>query len=130
MFQTKITQRLQHGPVRGYRFGYSPVRLVQPVSVWCYWVDGLLIDTAQRHRQRDVLDTFAHQRIDQIALTHFHEDHSGNATALRRQHQCPVLAGKLTTERIASGFSLLPYERFWFGSIDPCPGALPLPAIV
>lgn len=126
----RIRQTLQQGPVRGYRFGYSPVRLVQPVPVWCYWVDGLLIDTAQRHMQREVLDTFAPLPINQIALTHFHEDHSGNAAALRHQHQCLVLAGNLTTERIASGFPLLPYERFWFGPIDPCPGALPLPTIV
>ena len=126
----KICQTLQHGPVQGYRFGYSPVRLVRPVPVWCYLVDGLLIDTAQRHTQREVLDTFAHQRIGQIVLTHFHEDHAGNAAALRTHHQCPVLAGSLTTERIATGFPLLPYERFWFGRIDPCPGALPLPALI
>lgn len=126
----RICQTLQHGPVRGYRFGYSPVRFVQPVPVWCYWVDGLLIDTAQRHMQPEVLDTFSNQRIDQIALTHFHEDHSGNATALRHQHGCPVLAGDLTAERIANGFSLLPYERFWFGPVDPCPGVRPLPAVI
>jgi glyoxylase-like metal-dependent hydrolase (beta-lactamase superfamily II) len=106
------------------------VRFVRPVPVWCYWVDGLLIDTAQRHLQREVLDTLAPQHIDQIVLTHFHEDHSGNAAALRQQHRCPVLASEQTAERIAVGFSLLPYERFWFGSIDPCPGALPLPALI
>ena len=126
----KIRQTLQHGPVQGYRFGYSPVRFVRPVPVWCYWVDGLLIDTAQRHLQREVLSTFAHQRIDRIVLTHFHEDHSGNAAALRHQHRCPVLASELTADHIASGFPLLPYERFWFSRIDPCPGALPLPAVV
>lgn len=124
----KIRQTLQHGPVRGYRFGYSPVRFVRPVSVWCYFVDGLLIDTAQRHMQREVLDTFARQRIDRIVLTHFHEDHSGNAAALRTRHHCPVLAGDLTANQIGDGFPLLPYERFWFGQIDPCPGVLPLPA--
>lgn len=126
----KLQQTLEHGPVRGYRFGYSPVRFVQPLPVWCYWVDGLLIDTAQRHMQREVLAAFSKQRVDQIVLTHFHEDHSGNAAALRNQHRCSMLAGALTAERIANGFSLLPYERFWFGQIDPCPGALPLPAVI
>ena len=126
----KIRQTLQHGPVQGYRFGYSPARFVQPLPVWCYQVDGLLVDTAQRHMQREVLDTFTHQRIEQIVLTHFHEDHSGNAAALRSRHDCPVLAGDLTAQRIADGFALLPYERFWFGPIDPCPGALPLPTLI
>lgn len=129
-FHIKIRQTLQHGPVWGYRFGYSPVRFVRPVPVWCYLVDGLLIDTAQRYMQREVLDTFANEHIDRIVLTHFHEDHSGNAAALRHHHHCPVLAGDLTAKRIANGFPLLPYERFWFGPIDSCPGGLPLPAIV
>ncbi|MBC8152138.1 MAG: MBL fold metallo-hydrolase [Bacteroidetes bacterium] len=122
-----MTSRLIHGPVDGFQFGYSPVQFIRPLPVWCYLVDGLLIDTAQRHRQRDVLTTFANRRIDQIVLTHFHEDHSGNANALRQQHRCPVLAGALTARRVANGFPLLPYEHFWFGSIDPCPGVLPLP---
>lgn len=123
----KIKQTLQHGPVRGYRFGYSPVRWVRAVPVWCYYLDGLLIDTAQRNMQREVLQTFANHQIDRIALTHFHEDHSGNAAALRDQHQCPVLAGPLTGERIAQPFPLQAYERFWFGAIGACPDALPLP---
>ncbi|AQG81645.1 MBL fold metallo-hydrolase [Spirosoma montaniterrae] len=126
----KIQQTLQHGPVRGFRFGYSPTRLMRPVPVWCYYLNGLLIDTAQRNMQRDVLRTFARYQIGQIALTHFHEDHSGNAAALRGQHNCPVLAGPLTAERIATTFPLLPYERFWFGQIEPCPGALPLPNLL
>lgn len=126
-FFMKLQQTLRHGPVQGYRFGYSPVRWVRPVPVWCYCLNGLLIDTAQRHMQREVLRTFADYRIEQIVLTHFHEDHSGNAAALRQHHQCPVLAGPLTAERIRQAFPLLPYERFWFGQIDACPNALPLP---
>ncbi len=123
----KIQQTLQHGPVRGFRFGYSPTRLIRPVPVWCYYLDGLLIDTAQRNMQREVLRTFARYPVDQIALTHFNEDHSGNAAALRQQHKCPVLTGPQTATRIATSFPLLPYERFWFGSIDPCPYTQPLP---
>ncbi|WP_080237203.1 MBL fold metallo-hydrolase [Spirosoma rigui] len=124
----KRQQTLRHGPVHGYRFGYSPLRFIRPVSVWCYWVDGLLIDTAQRHMQREVLSALSTHRIDQLVLTHFHEDHSGNAAALRHAHQCPILASALTAQRVARGFPLLRYEKFWFGSIDPCPDVVPLPA--
>ncbi|MFD2571542.1 MBL fold metallo-hydrolase [Spirosoma soli] len=126
----KICQTLQHGPVQGYRFGYSPVRFMRPLPVWCYYVDGLLVDTAQRHMQREVVQTLANTRIDQITLTHFHEDHSGNAKALSQAHECPILAGPLTAERITKRFHLLPYERFWFGEIDPCPDVVPLSAVL
>ena len=126
---------LQHGPVTGYQFGYSPTRLVKPFPVWCYKLGNTLIDTAQRHCQADVLATFADATLDQIILTHFHEDHSGNAAALARQHNCPVLSGHLTAQRIATSFKLLPYEQFWFGAIDACSAASgvvvkPLPAEV
>lgn len=114
---------LQHGPVTGHQFAYSPTRLVKPFPVWCYTLGNALIDTGQRHCQADVLTTFATQQLEKIILTHFHEDHSGNATALAQQHNCPVLTGDLTAQRIANGFTLLPYERFWFGAIDACSSA-------
>jgi glyoxylase-like metal-dependent hydrolase (beta-lactamase superfamily II) len=111
---------LQHGPVLGYQFGYSPTRFVKPFPVWCYRLGNTLIDTAQRHCQPSVLATFSGQEIDQILLTHFHEDHSGNVAALARQYHCPVITGDLTAQRIATSFKLMPYERFWFGAIDAC----------
>ncbi len=126
----RIRSTHQHGPVEGFQFGYSPVRLVKPFPVWCYFLHDTLIDTGQRHCQTDVLAAFSQKPVRQIVLTHFHEDHSGNAAALRRQHDCPVLAGPLTAQRISQAFPLMPYEKFWFGSIDPCPNALALPAVV
>jgi glyoxylase-like metal-dependent hydrolase (beta-lactamase superfamily II) len=116
----RLHQTLQHGPVTGHQFAYSPTRFVKPFPVWCYQLGNTLIDTAQRHCQADVLKTFASQKLDQIILTHFHEDHSGNAAALASQHHCPVLTGGLTAQRIATSFKLMPYEQFWFGAIDAC----------
>jgi glyoxylase-like metal-dependent hydrolase (beta-lactamase superfamily II) len=121
---------LRHGPVEGYQFGYSPVRFVKPFPVWCYFLHDTLIDTGQQHCRPDILATFSQKTIRQIVLTHFHEDHSGNAAALRRQHNCRVLAGSLTAQRISHAFPLMPYEKFWFGAIDPCPDADLLPAVI
>ncbi len=123
----RVRSTLRHGPVEGYQFGYSPVRFVKPIPVWCYFLHDTLIDTGSRHCQREVLETFAQKPIRQVLLTHFHEDHSANAHALRQQHNCPVRAGVLTTQRIGQAFPLMAYERFWFGSIDPCPGAEVIP---
>jgi glyoxylase-like metal-dependent hydrolase (beta-lactamase superfamily II) len=118
----KLVERFEEGPVTGYRFGYSPLRLVAPFTVCCYLVDGLLVDTAQRHMQREVLGQVSQQEVRQVFLTHYHEDHAGNARALRDQLKVPVYAGAETARRVATSYPILPYEQFWFGRIDACPG--------
>ncbi len=121
---THVTNTLRHGPVDGHQFGYSRLPWPKPIPVWTYYVDGLLIDTGSRHTQRAVLQTYKAYPIEQIALTHFHEDHAANAAPLARQHNCPVRCGPLTAELIKKPYHLLPYEHYWFGSIEPCSAAV------
>lgn len=123
----KIIQPVQHGTVRGLRMGYSPLRWVQPLSVCLYEVDGLLVDTGQRTMQREVGEWVAPTAIQQIFLTHYHEDHTGNARFLRDRSGVPVYAGEGTAQRVSHSFPILPYEHFWFGKIQACPDVLPTP---
>ena len=121
----KIIQPFQHETVQGLRLGYSPLRWVQPVTVCLYQVDGLLVDTGQRTMQREVNEWLAPDAIQQIFLTHYHEDHTGNARFLRDRSGVSVYAGEGTAQRVAHSFPILPYEQFWFGKIQACPGVLP-----
>lgn len=123
----KIIQPFQHEVIRGLRLGYSPLRWVLPMTVCLYEVDGLLVDTGQRTMQREVGDWLAPEAIQQIFLTHYHEDHTGNARFLRDRSGVPVYAGEGTPERVAHSFPILPYEQFWFGKIQACPGVLSAP---
>lgn len=107
-----------HDGVGMYRFGYSPIG--KPfLSVYCYEIDGLLIDTAQRNCERKVLRTFEQKHIDSIMLTHWHEDHSGNAEALANFHDATIYAPNQCLHHLKNGFDMLPYERFLFGKIRP-----------
>ena len=124
----KIIQPFQHETVRGLRLGYAPLRWVQPVTVCLYRVDGLLVDTGQRTMQSEVGQWLDKGDIEQIFLTHYHEDHTGNARFLRDRLGVPVYAGDDTAQRVAHAFPILPYEQFWFGKIRACPGVLPTPA--
>ncbi|MBO0938949.1 MBL fold metallo-hydrolase [Fibrella sp. HMF5335] len=120
----RVTNSLQHGPVEGFQVGYSRLPWPKPIPVWTYYVDGLLIDTGSRHMQREMLTHYAQHPIEQIALTHFHEDHAANAAALARQHKCPVWCGPLTAQLITKSYHLLPYEHYWFGPIEACSAAV------
>jgi glyoxylase-like metal-dependent hydrolase (beta-lactamase superfamily II) len=127
---SKIVRTLPHHTVNGFQFGYSALPFIPPVPVYCYLIDGLLIDTASSNMQREVLATFDSQKVTQIALTHSHEDHSGNVTALKERYGATVYAGPLTIERVSKGFRLLPYERYWFGQVAPCAEITPFPAVI
>lgn len=107
-----------HENVGMYRFGYSPVR--KPIlSVYCYLIDDLLIDTAQRNCERKVLQTFEEKQINKILLTHWHEDHSGNTQTLAITHNAKIYAPTPCVHKLKNGFRVLPYEHFLFGKIRP-----------
>lgn len=107
-----------HANVGMYRFGYSPFG--KPLlSVYCYRVDDLLIDTAQRNCEHKVLSTFQDHQINKVVLTHWHEDHAGNAETLANFHNAEIYAPQQCIDQLVNGFKILPYERFLFGSIRP-----------
>lgn len=114
-----------------YEFGYSPLFLKPIIRVFCYFIDGLLIDTAQRNCEKLVLKHLPINEINQIALTHWHEDHTGNCAILQEkmhantsantQNAC-TYAHAYTQEKVKNSFSVLPYEKFLFGKIKPAKG--------
>ena len=60
------------------------------VEVFLYIVDGLLIDTGPGNLGKDSSAFFKDNRIEQVALTHVHEDHTGMAGWLQNQMEIPV----------------------------------------
>lgn len=73
----------QHNDVvcaRGY-VGKSKFKM----HVYVYLVDGMLMDTGPSRLAREYISFFKTQSISQVVLTHFHEDHVGNAPWLAKQ---------------------------------------------
>jgi glyoxylase-like metal-dependent hydrolase (beta-lactamase superfamily II) len=102
-----------------HEFGFSAFGKPS-FSVFCYLMDGLLIDTAQSHCRKSFLKTFKSKNIEQIALTHHHEDHSGNFSAIIEQNGIQQIhLGVNTATLIQQKLPLKPYEHYFFGNIDP-----------
>jgi len=77
--------------IRYFKFGYNPIG--KPfLFAYVYYVDGLLIDTGQSKARKTILKTLDGLKVDQIYLTHHHEDHTGNAPTLKERFRCPVYA--------------------------------------
>lgn len=60
------------------------------MAVYLYLVDGFLIDVGPESMKGPISKFLQENHIEQVALTHTHEDHSGMAAWLQRQMNVPV----------------------------------------
>lgn len=106
------------GAVTGINLGYSPIG--RPLmSVYCYLVDDLLIDTCASNSRKALLDALGGKSLSKVALTHYHEDHAGNAAFLKKQFAIPVVGHQHTGRALSRTVKLRPYEIFMWGKLEP-----------
>lgn len=118
----------RHGPVIAIRMAR---RFLGKPLYWCaaYWVDGLLIDSGPAGTAHELLRVLAQAPVEQIAITHAHEDHIGGLAALRKRYpQARIYAPALSLPLIADPAQLKMqlYRRLVWGTPDPVDGVTPL----
>lgn len=113
-----IVARHRFGPIEGFQLGYGP--LGPPLmSVYCYRVGDVLIDTGQRHMQALLLELLESKPVGRILLTHHHEDHSGNAAAIARRSGAVIQAHPLAVAKMATGYPIRLYQHMVWGKAEP-----------
>jgi endoribonuclease LACTB2 len=85
-------------------------------DVSAYLVDGVLIDTGFPHVRGDVLRAVAELRPSGAIVTHWHEDHAGNAPALARI--LPLWLPSYTEEKLRERQQVKLYRHFTWGRPD------------
>jgi glyoxylase-like metal-dependent hydrolase (beta-lactamase superfamily II) len=124
----KICRKTTFGEVVAYELGWAP--LGRPfMTVYLYRVGRFLIDTGQSLMRKEVLQLVNTFPIEAVLLTHYHEDHSGNASAVKRQRNVPVLGHPSTVLKMKKGFKILPYQVYFWGKAEPL-SMDPLPNLV
>ncbi|MGF7089381.1 glyoxylase-like metal-dependent hydrolase (beta-lactamase superfamily II) [Kroppenstedtia sanguinis] len=113
-------QRTQQGEVDALQFKFN--FFGNGFRIWVYHVDGLLLETGPQRFRKEVKQFAEEMQPQFIALTHFHEDHSGNAGLLSGQGRIPIWMGKRTAEILSNPPRIPFYRRRIWGSIDPVPG--------
>ena len=92
-----VREKLKYEDVLGFKYGYTPIG--KPfLNTYIYFIDGLLIDTGQSNARQKIISDTNQLAIDQIFITHYHEDHTGNIKAIAKQHQCSVYGSKICSE--------------------------------
>jgi glyoxylase-like metal-dependent hydrolase (beta-lactamase superfamily II) len=121
----QICKPADFGNIKGFKLGWAP--LGPPLmTVYCYRLGDLLIDTGQAHMGAAVLQIAREHNIRRIFLTHHHEDHSGNAAALKQHCRARIYGHPLTKRKMKTGFRILPYQTYVWGrsaplEVDPFP---------
>lgn len=112
------------------RYSWAP-----STQVVCYRIGHTLIDTGPPNQWSAVQDWVAQQHathgIEQVVVTHHHEDHSGNAGRIAEWLDVPVYAPEASLERLENGFSIELYRWVVWGrprpiTARPFPEGLPL----
>ena len=84
-----------------------------------YHVDGLLIDTGHPNMRKEVCDTLSDLSVDQMLVTHHHEDHSGNVAAVNQLYDCPVYSSAQCIELMKIPPPISPAQYITWGRYDP-----------
>lgn len=87
----KVVKASLFGKIQAFKFAYNPLGPAR-LAVHIYYIDGLLIDTGQRRMTAEIMDQLKGLPVEQIFITHYHEDHTGNVAALQKYFDCPVYA--------------------------------------
>ncbi|EGL84154.1 Zn-dependent hydrolase [Caldalkalibacillus thermarum TA2.A1] len=92
------------------------------LSVSFYLIDGLLIDTGAPVYKQTLKNYFKGQKIEQVVLTHHHEDHSGCAGWLSRAKQVPVYMHPETKRILQAPPSIPMYRKLVWGQMEAVEG--------
>lgn len=121
----------QHGPVLAIRMSRS--FLGRPFW-WttAYWVDGVLIDAGPKCTAHELLRALQRVQVNQIIITHGHEDHIGGLAQLRTQYpEAVIYASPRTLPMLEdpSQLHMQTYRRILWGYPNPMPGVLSLDSV-
>ncbi|KXX67020.1 MBL fold metallo-hydrolase [Flammeovirga sp. SJP92] len=119
------TKSLNYENVKGYQFGYSLIGKPK-LSTYIYFIDGLLIDTGQSKVREVLLDKIDHLSVDQIFVTHHHEDHTGNILPLKERFQCPVYSSDKCAQLMNNPPSLSFAQKITWGDRETYGNLIPI----
>lgn len=97
----------------------------QRLLVSVFLIDGLLIDTGPPKMKRELVQLFSEWDMEQVVLTHHHEDHTGMANWIQLHKKIPIYLHEAGIPACESKMNLPFYRKVFWGERKPYE-ALPL----
>ena len=109
--------------VNGVETGNGSISLVNvKLNVYVFFVDGVLIDTGAHSIEKEFIPFFNQLKIDQVVLTHYHEDHTGCATYIQQKYKVPILMNKMKIDACRKKADYPMYRKLFWGKRKPFEG--------
>jgi glyoxylase-like metal-dependent hydrolase (beta-lactamase superfamily II) len=89
------------------------------LNVYCFETDGVLIDTGSQTLAQKFKPFFAQADVDQVVITHAHEDHTGGAQYLQTKFGLPVFLNEMSIEECARKAEYPLYRKVFWGKRLP-----------
>ena len=124
-----MKEKLKYDEISGFKFGFRLFGRPKMVA-YIYFVDGLLIDTGQSKVRNKILSETSALNIEQIFITHHHEDHTGNIRPLKEKHQCKVYGSEKCSRIMKNPPKLSAVQKLTWGNREPYCDVIPLNNVV
>jgi len=112
-----VWECVNHGPVNGIRVGRFNKGINTTFVVYAY--HDILIDTGPSNQWQHVAPFAIEQKTNHVLLTHYHEDHSGNANNIKKNLSIPVYSNILCHQKVKHKFSIPAVQKMIWGSAKP-----------
>jgi endoribonuclease LACTB2 len=89
------------------------------LNVHCFMLDGVLIDTGAKSLEKEFKPFLKQLDIDQVVITHFHEDHTGCAAFLQKELQIPIFMNDRMLDYCKKKADYPLYRKLFWGKRKP-----------
>ena len=115
-----IKTRITEGNESNVRFVNGIVSMGKiKLNVYCFETDGILIDTGAPQLLSEFKSFFKKADVDQVMLTHSHEDHVGGAAFLQKDYKLPIYMNDISVEEASKKASYPFYRKVFWGRREP-----------
>lgn len=89
------------------------------LNVYSFSIDGVIIDTGAKSLEKDFADFFKKQDADFCVITHYHEDHTGNARILQEEMKLPIYMDSQKIDYCKTKADYPLYRKLFWGKRPP-----------
>lgn len=109
--------RIQKAEVDGVHVLRGRVSVLGKTLTFCsYVIEGMMIDTGPTCAREQIMQFARECQVEKIVLTHFHEDHSGNAQILKQELGIPIYM-TAKTQSLLETLKMPFYRRVTWGEL-------------